>query len=1036
MKRVFFIAFLMLMSRVAWSQAITGTILGTITDASGAVLPGVTVRAVNTGTNLTREVISNESGNYSIPNLPIGTYRVEAELPGFKKEIRTAITLELDQRARIDMSLTVGQVSESLEVTAQAPLVQTDDSSVGAVIDHTKVIELPLNGRQFESLVQLVPGAVTPAQGSHLGGRGGFNIAGMDEHFNSFFLDGIDNVDPIIRNFSYRPSVDLIQEFKVQESGYNAEFGRNAGAVINVTTKSGTNEFHGSSWEFMRNGALDARNFFAPVGVGKPPLIRNQFGTALGGPIAKNKTFFFVSYEGLRAKIGTTRRASVPTPLMATGNLSEMSQLARDPATNAPFPGNIVPRDRWNATDAAVLAGWPIANLPGIGQNRSDTNSRIDNENDISARIDHQLTAGTRMTARYSYSVARVLDPFRNETGGGTTLGEFGQIADRLRTNVGVSFTTVKGARFVNEFRAGYNRFNQPQIPVNNGPAILVPLQGFVKTFLPFTVSGFDQIGSGGQFKRIVNVYNYIDNLSYSLGNHQFKFGGDIRRYLFNAYTIGPNSFRFDGSRTGNAFSDFLLGLPSQTTSITGDPPGNPRKLEIAFYAQDDWKVNSHLTLNYGLRWEYYSRIPEKVNKQSTWNADCNCILIAGPSRLGYQGTDPRLVDSDLDNFAPRFGFAYRPFGNDNTVVRGSSGIFYDNDMRHNFEVIGNPPFVLNRTYLSLQIPNLSMNDPFPSGAGSTTLNPTALPPHYPETYSEHFNFGAQHQFTGGVLLDMSYVGNHTLKARRGRNVNQAINGVRPYPGFGSITLLEQSGNIRYDSLQTRVEKRFAEGLTFISSYTWGHAIDDRPGQGTASNVQNNYNFRGERGDADYDVRHRLTISSVYEIPIGTKRRFGANWNKAAELILGGWGVNGIGSFIGGRPFTIVLNQNPSRSLNGAGADRPNRVAGVSLVPSSQGPDSWINPAAFTIPATGTFGTAGRNIGRGPTNKNVDLSFIKSEPWGESRRVEFRAEFFNVSNHPNFALPNATFDATTNFGKITQTISAERQIQFGIRIEY
>src|SRR5262245_53432295 len=696
----------------SWAQAITGTILGSVSDSSGAVLPGVSITAINTGTNQSRTTITNESGNFSLPSLQIGVYRVEAELTGFKKEIHSGVTLQVDQRARIDFVLTDGQVSETLEVTAEAPLVQTDDSSIGAVIDSQKVVELPLNGRQFESLVQLVPGAVTPAQGSHLGNRGGFNIAGMDEHYNSFFLDGIDNVDPIIRNFSFRPSVDLIQEFKVQESGYNAEFGRNAGAVINVTTKSGTNDYRGSAWEIMRNDHLNARNFFAPVGTTKLPLIRDRFGATFRGPMKKDKTFVFSAYEGGRAKIGTPLRAAVTTD---SELLVILRVPANDPTTGQPFANNTIPTNRFHPISAAVLQFWPTQNLAVSGANRSETANRIDNANDISIKIDHQLLASTRMTGRYSYSVARVLDAFRNETGGGSNLGAFGQIADRIRTNIGLSFTTVKGNRWVNEARLGYNRFNQPQIPVNNGPAAIAPLQGFIKSFVPFRVQGYDEIGSGGEFKRVVNVYNYIDNMSYMYGNHQFKWGTDIRRYLFNAYTIGLNTLTFDGTRTGtpgnpNPFADFLLGLPSQTVSVTsgpgfGFPGGNPRKFEMALYAQDDWKVSPRLTLNLGLRWEFYKRIVEKRNRQSSWVESCNCVRVAG------EQIDPALTSEDYNNFGPRFGFAYRPLANDGTVIRGSTGIFYDSDMRHNFEVINNPPFLLNRTFTSSQVPGgLSLN--------------------------------------------------------------------------------------------------------------------------------------------------------------------------------------------------------------------------------------------------------------------------------------------------------------------------------------
>jgi hypothetical protein len=413
-------------------------------------------------------------------------------------------------------------------------------------------------------------------------------------------------------------------------------------------------------------------------------------------------------------------------------------------------------------------------------------------------------------------------------------------------------------------------------------------------------------------------------------------------------------------------------------------------------------------------------------------------VLVAG------NGIPPSLTGEDYNNFAPRFGFAYRPFGNDRTVIRGSTGIFYDSDMRHNFEVINNPPFLFNRTFTAAQIAGgISLSNPFPNvpGAGAATLAPNAFPEEYPDTYAEHFNLGIQHEIMNGMLLDVSYVGNHTLKARRSRNINQPIpgTGVRPYSGFGNIILNEQAGSSVYSSLQTRLEKRFSTGLTFISSYTWAHAIDDRPGQG-GTNPQNNYDFRSDRADADFDVRHRFSLSGVYEIPVGRGRRIGNQWNPALDAILGGWGVNGIGLFQGGRPFTVSLTTNPSGSVLGAGVDRPNLVPGASLVPSNQGPDNWINRDAFSLPATGTFGNAGRNIARGPILKNVDLSLLKTFAITESKRLQFRAEFFNIANHPNFALPNARWAPTAagapNFGRITATIASERQIQFGLRFQY
>ena len=550
------------MATSAWSQAITGTMLGTVSDQSGALLPSVSITVTNEETGLKRNALSNDSGNYSITNLPVGVYRVEAELAGFRKEARSGIELQVDQRARINFQMAIGEITETVDVNVGAPLVQTDDAFVGSVIDEERITRLPLNGRQFELLAQLLPGVVLPAPGSHLGARGGFNVAGMDEHYNSFFLDGIDNVDPIIRNFSFRPSVELIEEFKVQENGGNAEFGRNAGAVINVTTKSGTNAFHGSAWEFIRNDKLDARNYFAPTGTPKPPLIRNQFGATLGGPLRENRTFFFGAYEGLRQKAGTARRASVPTERMRAGDLSELGGTIRDPLTGLVFAGNIIPADRIHPLSREVIQAYPLPNLPGIRGNRAETGSKIEDGDDVSFKIDHQLFDSTRMSGRYSYSTTRVLDPFRLESGGGVNLSNFGQTADRLRTNVGLGFITTIGSNFVNEFRAGYNRFKQPQLPVNKGTPGQERLMGFEKAFLAYNITGFDPLGSGSEFKRAVNVYNYIENASFTVGNHQFKSGIDLRRYLFNSYAINPNLFLFTGLRSGNGLSDFLLGHP------------------------------------------------------------------------------------------------------------------------------------------------------------------------------------------------------------------------------------------------------------------------------------------------------------------------------------------------------------------------------------------------------------------------------------------------------------------------------------------
>ena len=986
-----------------------------MTDPAGAVVPGVDITLVNTGTNQTRTVVTNGSGNYSAPGLPVGTYDLEASIAGFSTERRTGIALQIDQSARLNIALQVGTINQVVEGVAETPLLQTDESSIGSVIDAQKMLELPINGRNFDALIQLVPGAVTNAQGSELDNRGGFNIVGMDENFNSFFIDGFDNVDPVLRSFSFQPSVDLLQEFKVEQSSYAAEFGRNAGAVINATTRSGSNAFHGSIWEFLRNDNLDARNFFAS-GDADPALIRNQFGAAIGGPIVEDRTFFFAFYEGFREKRGDTRRATVPTLLMRDGNLSELSTPIIDPSTGSPFPGNIIPPDRMNAITRDVIQAYPLPNVSGVlVGNRIEVANHVQDSDDLSIRVDHRLFENTDMMARYSYGNARVLDPFWTDTPGDTNLKDFPQRFDKIRTNAGFSFTTTIGNNKVHEFRIGYNRFKQPQTPLRAMPANQAPLAGINRTFLDFRPSGLDRIGSNRVFSRVANVYNLIDQFSWFTGNHQLKFGVDLRRYYFSGLSAAANQFRFNGfdgfgrPQTGNGLADMFLGLPGLSISFGGDLHGNSHKTEFAGYIQDDWKVTPNLTLNYGLRWEWYGRIKEKNNQQSNWEPGCNCLAVAG------QDASEQLVEDDWNNFAPRFGFAYRPFGSDTIVVRGGGGIFYDNQQRHNFFQISNSPF--GETLIGVLSP---IDDPF-GGPVFPNVLPFGIPVNYRDTYAEHWNLGIQKEILPDTVLDVAWVGNHVLKAQRLRNVNST----GEFSGFGPILMLEQAGSSIFHSLQVRAERRFSNRLALISSYTWGHAIDDRPGEGLGSQggdptrpFQDNNNARADRADADFDVRHRYTLSFVYQLPA-------TNYDGLAGHLLNDWGINGILILQGGRPFTIYL---PNSST------RPDAVPGVDQIPSNQGPDNWINAAAFTAPA-GPLGTLGRNTGRGPALNNMDLSFTKSFPFNEGRRLQFRTEIFNLTNTPNFGLPNQEFGAA-NFGLVSATSTTEWQIQFGLRYEF
>jgi hypothetical protein len=448
--------------------------------------------------------------------------------------------------------------------------------------------------------------------------------------------------------------------------------------------------------------------------------------------------------------------------------------------------------------------------------------------------------------------------------------------------------------------------------------------------------------------------------------------------------------------------ADFLLGLPTQVFSFEGSPTGNTRKFEFAAYAQDDWKALPNLTVNYGLRWEFFGRIKERVNKQSFWVPDCNCIRIAGVD------ASDGLVDNDYNNFGPRLGVAWRPLGDD-TVLRASGGIYYDSDQRTNFELTMNSPFFFVREFLFPP----SLSDPFPASQGSTTLRPNTIEKKYRDTYVEQWNVSVQREILPSLLGEVAYLGNHALKQRRLRNPNQAINGVAPYPGFGFISFFEQAGSSNYNALQVRLERPFSGNVGFTSVYTWGHAIDDRPAQGTGR-VPDNYNMRSERGNADFDVRQNWTSSVSIDVP----------WGR--DKVWGRWSVNAISIVQSGRPVTVTV---PGLGNN----ERPTVITGVNSKPANQGPDQWINAAAFLTPPLGSTGNLGRNTFRGPGLTNVDLSLVKTERIGQMQ-WQFRAEFFNLLNHPNFGLPNSVVGPT--FGIISSTSTPERQIQFGVKADF
>lgn len=1075
----------------AAGQNIYGSLTGTVTDESGAVIPGVTITASNTGTGLTRTTITNERGGYSITLLPTGQYSVSAELPGFRKELRSGIVLQVDQTGRADFQMKVGQVSEVVEVTAAAPLVASETSSVGNVIDTTKVVELPLNGRDFKDLALLVPNAIPTGQGTTHATRGGFNVAGSREVSNNFLLDGVDNNDPTVNLFTLKPSIEIVQEFKVQTNSYTAESGRYSGGQINMTTKSGTNNLHGSLFYFVRDDSLDAKNFFDKPNDPIPPFHRDQFGGSLGGPIIRNRTHFFGGYEGVRVTKSETLLASVPNARFLTGDFSQLltpgnpftgaPRQVVDPVTKVPFPGNIIPTDRFDRVSRLVAAMYPVPNRsedPII--NFISNPEAIDDSNQYNIRVDHQWNDKLRSFSRYSLSRQYVLDAY-DHFHRPTKLPGWGRVEPTHTQHVVFNTTWVMTPKLVNEVRLGYNRFQQSRSAINKNDGVTqLGLNQFVdpafnlglnRGFPLFNITGFDAIGSssGQPQQRSDNTYQIVNHISYVTGNHAVKAGIDLLK--FQEYDIINSNIRgnytFNGQFSNNAFADFLLGVPSQTARLI--LPEQWRYMEHyahGFFIQDDWKVLPTLTMNIGLRYEIDGPLRDKYNRVGRFDPASNQLILARTkdSRFDPNGALRPLIDrfypitrtpivirdadtawdTDHNNFAPRFGLAWRPFNNNTTVLRAGYGVFYDG------MVVGNgfagfgpslPPFRFAQTLrAALTAPNITMSNPFPDNIATPALQPAAVDGQYVMPYSQQWNLGIERQLTQNIVVEVGYVGNKGTKLSRSRNINQAVQGAgavdvrRPFPWFGNIGYRESSANSQYHSMQVRVEKRFSAGQSFLSSYTLGKSIDDdsgSEGQGGAG-AQNAYDLRSSKGLSSFDVRNRWAFSYTAEIPVGKGHRWGGGWSPVVDLFLGGWELAGIVTLQTGRPITVVYGAD--RSATGQGNDRPNLIGDANLPSSERTIQKWFNTSAFVAQPAGQFGNAGRNIVTGPPLRNMDFSLKKDVTFKESQVVQFRAEFFNVLNHPNFEYPDRTFNSQ-QFGRISGALQS-RQIQFGLRYAF
>ncbi len=1107
MSRVFAIAVLAMFTLVpCQAQVAMAELSGTLLDPSGSAVPSGRVFATDLSTNQVHQAVVNVSGTYNIPLLPPGDYTVTAEAIGFRKLIQNGISLQIGQQARLDLTLQVGDVNQTVEVTAQAPLLDSDSSSLGTVVNEKLVNDLPLNGRNFVQLATLSPGVSGvgySAGGTIMSGsrpddrRPGTEIFanGNREGSNNFLYDGVDDNERLTLSIVLRPAVEAVREFRIQTNLYSAELGRNSGAVVDVITKSGGNRAHGSLFEYLRNSAMDARNFFNPKGTAFPSFRLNQFGGSFGGPViipklyhGKDKTFFFVDFEGYRRDSQQLLLGNIPTLKMRSGDFSETGPIY-DPLTTRPnpngagfvrdrFAGNQIPISRQDPISLKMINAYPVPTSLGLFSNYLSNQIQNQQWNQGDVRIDHQISSKDNFFARWSPQNTQTIIP---STYPATTItgipqpvnlsdeGSFAGTALQPTQHAVASYIRIISPTLVNEFRAGFNRYrldytaNQfaPNAQLGNKLGVpnanVTPNEQNLPIFSPSNYLGIGQTRSLPIFRR-QNTFEYLDNLSYTKGTHSLKWGADFRRRQLTIYQTNQGNGRFNFSpaltdsrqpagKGGDSMASFLLGYPTLIAhDYTLNWPGE-RGYELGLYVADDWRVTKNLTLNLGLRWDYFSPYDEVSNRWANFNLTTAKVDIAGRNGVNkYADVQPYYA-----NIGPRFGFAYQAAKN--TVIRGGFGLFYNptgsegNSLRLFRQLpfgstLSTSPgdiFVGQRVqdgFPPLQPVNLALADA-PFGVMF------AVDPKFRPSYAEQFNFTVEHEIApAAMVVKTAVVGNLGRHLYNTWNANQAIPGAtslntrRPfYPvdaSLSDVNYFSTNGLSEYYAFQLTVIKRLSRGISTLLGYTWSHAIDDVPlefGGGAAGpQPQDPRNLRAERGNSIIDQRHRLTLSYVWELPFGSGRSF-LNRRGLLDWVAGGWQTNGILTVQTGLPFSPVLQTSTTNTGTGS---RPN----VSGSPSYQQTlQHWFDPSVFSTPAPYTYGNAGRDILFGPGRVNWDMSLFKDFVIREETRFELRAEAFNIFNHPQFALPNANI-GNPQAGTITSTVGNPRQLQMALRFQF
>jgi hypothetical protein len=1012
-----------LFAATAFAQT-TASIQGTVTDQSGAAVSNAKVTIKNTALGIERTTQTNSTGAYEVPALPPGLYSVQVQIAGFETQLAKDVVLEVSKNSVQNFGLKVASTSEVVTVEATAPIIESTTITVGQTINQRTVQEIPLNGRHFVDLGLLIPGSVTPPQNGFLTaplrGQGSFafNTAGNREDTVNFMVNGINLNDMVQNQITFQPSINTVSEFKVDNSTYSAEYGRNSGAIVNIATRSGSNAFHGELFEFIRNNALDARNFFNPVGTLQSPFKRNQFGAAFGGPIKKDKTFFFLSYEGLRQRQGLTLSTNVLTTaqrntVVAGGNAVSNSILALIPAANDP-----------TGTKFLGSATAPV----NIDQGTAD--------------ISHNFNNNLRLHGYYAGQHDLRQEPVLQ----GNTIPGFGDTRESKRQIATVSFDQTLSSTMVNEARVGFNRIHIVFSPNDTTNPVSLGIQdgNNFNSGLPQISIGGTGINLGGPSGfpqgRGDTTAVIADTLSYIRGKHSFKFGGEFRRFYNNNFNGDAGSLGFLN------VTDFANGAPNAFAISPGNLPSRIATGEMGFFGQDSWKMFQRLTVELGLRYDWNQTPTEALDRFA------NVLIINGQANL-VRVSSP--YNQNNMNFQPRVGFSFDVFGTGKTIVRSGFAVLTDQPITNLVTgLTGNPPFGTPLAFNGGTTTKTNYNNLLVS-AGASGLSPTIVDPNFKNSYVESYNLNIQQQISKNWSMMVGYFGSEGHDLRTRVNLNQFVAGVRPFPklspsspiqptnpNLGNISDNVSIGNSNYNALWISSNMRPWHGLQFNASYTYSKSIDETSQNGQGVVVQNSLNVAGDRGLSDFDARNRFVMNFIYDLPALMHNR-----------VFEGWQVGSIISDQSGNPVNLVLNG--VTGLTGLGTLRPDLLGPVQYVnqPLPNGNIQWFAPSVCTEPCTGAtfglatapgtlhFGNLGRNAIIGPGFNNVDFSLIKKTKITERFSHEMRFEAFDLFNHPNFGQPGRLAQAgSTTFGVINSTRFAtgdsgsSRQLQFAMKL--